>query len=92
MGRAIVRSLQNQIESLPKYLGMLALGALLLPVAEGAQDSATIPNPIISLLNQQIVRHGQLRAAGAEAMPADNYSYKCAPSNSITTCGLRFRP
>ena len=33
-----------------KYLGMLALAALLLPVGAGAQDSAMIPNPITSLL------------------------------------------
>jgi hypothetical protein len=38
-----------------KYLGMLALAALLLPVAAGAQDSAMIPNPITSLLKQQVV-------------------------------------
>jgi hypothetical protein len=29
---------------------MLALAAVLLPVAAGAQDAATIPNPITSLL------------------------------------------
>jgi hypothetical protein len=41
-----------------KYLGMLALAVLSLPVAAAAQDSATIPNPITSLLKQQVVRYG----------------------------------
>jgi hypothetical protein len=59
-----------------KYLGMLALAALLLPVAAGAQDSATIPNPITSLLKQQVVRYGQWQVAGAEAMPAEKYGYR----------------
>jgi uncharacterized damage-inducible protein DinB len=59
-----------------KYLGVFALAALFLPVAAGAQDSATIPNPITSLLKQQVVRYGQLQVAGAEAMPADKYIYQ----------------
>lgn len=62
-----------------KYLGMLALAALLLPVAAGAQDSAMMPNPITSLIKQQAVRYGQWQAAGAEAMPADKYSYRSTP-------------
>ena len=62
-----------------KYLGMLALAAMLLPVAAGAQDSAMIPNPITSLLKQQVMRYGQLQVAGAEAMPADKYSYRSTP-------------
>ena len=62
-----------------KYLGMLALAALLLPVAAGGQDSAMIPNPITSLLKQQVVRYGQWQIAGAEAMPADKYVYKSTP-------------
>ncbi len=62
-----------------KYLGMLALAALLLSVAAGAQDSATIPNPITSLLEQQVVRYGQWQVAGTEAMPADKYSYRSTP-------------
>jgi hypothetical protein len=62
-----------------KYLGMLALVALSLPIAAAAQDSATIPNPITSLLKQQVVRYGQLQVAGAEAMPADKYSYRSTP-------------
>jgi hypothetical protein len=62
-----------------KHLGKLALAALLLPVAAGAQDSAMIPNPITSLLKQQVVRYGQLQVAGAEAMPADKYSYRSTP-------------
>ncbi len=62
-----------------KYLGMLALAALLLPVAAGAQDSATIPNPITSLLKQQVVRYGQWQVAAAEAMPADKYIYRSTP-------------
>jgi hypothetical protein len=59
-----------------KYLGVFALAALFLPVAAGAQDSATIPNPITSLLKQQVVRYGQLQVAGAEAMPAEKYIYQ----------------
>ena len=62
-----------------KYLGILALAALLLPVAAGAQDSATIPNPITSLLKQQVVRFGNLQIAAAEAMPADKYVYRTTP-------------
>jgi uncharacterized damage-inducible protein DinB len=62
-----------------KYLGILALAALLLPVAAGAQDSAMIPNPITSLMKQQVVRYGQLQVAGAEAMPADKYAYRSTP-------------
>ena len=62
-----------------KYRWMLWLAALLLPVAAGAQDSATIPNPITSLLKQQVVRYGQLQVAGAEAMPADKYIYRSTP-------------
>jgi hypothetical protein len=62
-----------------KYLGMLALAALLLPVAAGAQDSATITNPITSQIKQQVVREGELQVAAAEAMPADKYSYRSTP-------------
>jgi len=62
-----------------KYVGVLVLAALLLPVATDAQDSATIPNPITSLLKQQVVRYGQWQVAGAEAMPADKYGYRSAP-------------
>jgi hypothetical protein len=62
-----------------KYLGMLALAVLLLPVAAGAQDSAMTPNPITSLIKQQVVRYGQLQVAGAEAMPADKYGYRSTP-------------
>jgi hypothetical protein len=62
-----------------KYLGMLALAAVLLPVAAGAQDAATIPNPITSLLKQQVVRYGQWQVAGAEAMPAEKYVYRSTP-------------
>jgi hypothetical protein len=35
-----------------KYLGMLALAALLLPVGASAQDSAMMPNPITTLIKQ----------------------------------------
>jgi hypothetical protein len=62
-----------------KYLGILALAALLLPVVAIAQDSATIPNPITTLIKQQVVRYGQLQVAGAEAMPADKYVYRSTP-------------
>jgi hypothetical protein len=62
-----------------KHLGLLALAAMLLPVAAGAQDSAMIPNPITSLIKQQVVRYGQLQGSAAEAMPADKYSYKLTP-------------
>jgi uncharacterized damage-inducible protein DinB len=62
-----------------KYFGMLALAALLVPVAASAQDSAPMPNPITSTLKQQVVRYGQLQAAAAEAMPAEKYSYRPTP-------------
>ena len=62
-----------------KYLGMLALAALLVPIAASAQDSAMMPNPITSLIKQQVVRYGQLQVAGAEAMPAEKYSYRSTP-------------
>ncbi len=60
-----------------KYLGMLAIAALLLPAAAGAQDS--IPNPITSLMKQQVTHYGQLQIAGAEAMPAEKYIYRATP-------------
>ena len=62
-----------------KYLGILALAALLLPVAAHAQDSGMMPNPITTLLKQQVVRYGQLQIAAADAMPADKYSYRSTP-------------
>src|SRR5271169_1090510 len=62
-----------------KYLGMLALAALLLPVAAGAQEMAMTPNPITSLIKQQVMQYGQLQIAGAEAMPADKYDYRSTP-------------
>jgi uncharacterized damage-inducible protein DinB len=62
-----------------KYLGMLALAALLTPVAAGAQDSATIPNPITTLIKQQVVRYGQLQVAAGQAMPEDKYTYRSTP-------------
>ena len=62
-----------------KYLGMFALAALLLPVAAGAQDSAVTPNPITSLIKQEVVRYGQLQVAAAELMPADKYGYRSTP-------------
>jgi hypothetical protein len=62
-----------------KYFGMLALAALLVPVAAYAQDSAVTPNPITSLIKQQVVRYGQLQVAAGEAMPADKYSYRSTP-------------
>jgi len=62
-----------------KYLGMIALAALLTPVAAGAQDMATIPNPITSLLKQQVVRYGELQVAAAQAMPENKYTYQTTP-------------
>ena len=68
-----------------KVLGTLALAALLLPIAAGAQDSALTPNPITSMIKQQVVRYGHLQVAGAEAMPADKYSFK--PTPEVRTFG-----
>jgi DinB superfamily len=62
-----------------KYLGMLALAALMLPGFASAQDSAMIPNPITTLIKQQVVRYGQLQVAAAQAMPADKFSYRSTP-------------
>src|SRR5258706_15590468 len=62
-----------------KHLGVFALAALFLPVAAGAQDSATIPNPITSLLKQQVVAFGKLKVAEAEAMPPDKFIYQSTP-------------
>lgn len=62
-----------------RYFGILALAALLMPVAASAQDSAMMPNPITSMLKQQVVRYGDLQVAAAEAMPADKYSYRATP-------------
>jgi hypothetical protein len=62
-----------------KYLGIFALAAMLLPVAARAQDSAMTPNPITSLIKQQVVRYGQWQVAGAEAMPAEKYTYRSTP-------------
>src|ERR1700690_1029921 len=62
-----------------KYLGMLALAAVLLPVGASAQDSAMTPNPITTLIKQQVVRYGDLQVAASEAMPAEKYSYKFTP-------------
>ena len=62
-----------------KYLGILALAALSLPVAAGAQDAAMASNPITSLIKQQVAQQGQLQVAAAEAMPADKYSYRSTP-------------
>jgi hypothetical protein len=64
-----------------RYFGMLALAALLMPVAASAQDAAMMPNPITSTIKQQVGRYGQLQAAAAEAMPADKYSYKPTPES-----------
>jgi hypothetical protein len=68
-----------------KVLGMLALAVLLLPIAAGAQESATIPNPITSTIKQQVVRYGHFQVAGAEAMPADKYSFR--PTPEVRTFG-----
>ena len=62
-----------------KYFGLLALAVLMVPAVASAQDSATIPNPITTLLKQQVVRYGKLQVAAAEAMPADKYSYRTTP-------------
>jgi len=62
-----------------KYLGILALAGLLMPVAISAQDTAMMPNPITTLIKTQAVRYGQLQIAGAEAMPAEKYSYRATP-------------
>jgi hypothetical protein len=62
-----------------KYWGILALAALLMPIAASAQDSAMTPNPITTLIKQQVVRYGQLQVAGAESMPADKYTYRSTP-------------
>jgi hypothetical protein len=47
-----------------KYLGMLALAALSLPVAAAAQDSATIANPITSLFKVQAASRALRTIAG----------------------------
>jgi uncharacterized damage-inducible protein DinB len=62
-----------------KYWGMLALAALMVPGIASAQDSAMIPNPITTLIKQQVVRYGQLQVAAAQAMPADKFSYQSTP-------------
>jgi uncharacterized damage-inducible protein DinB len=56
-----------------KRLGLLALAAMLLPMAAAAQGMA--PNPITSLIKQQVARYSQLQVAAAEDMPADKYNY-----------------
>jgi hypothetical protein len=62
-----------------KYFCMLALAALMVPGVASAQDSAMIPNPITTLIKQQVVRYGQLQVAAAQAMPADKYVYQSTP-------------
>jgi uncharacterized damage-inducible protein DinB len=62
-----------------KYFCMLALAALMVPGVASAQDSAMIPNPITTLIKQQVVRYGQLQVAAAQAMPADKFSYQSTP-------------
>jgi hypothetical protein len=62
-----------------KYWGMLALVALLMPVATSAQDAAVMPNPITSLIKMQVVRYGKFQVAAAEAMPAEKYGYQSTP-------------
>jgi uncharacterized damage-inducible protein DinB len=62
-----------------KFMGMLALAALMLPVAANAQNSEMTPNPITTLIKEQVVRYGHLQVAAAEAMPADKYSYRTTP-------------
>jgi hypothetical protein len=76
---AILPSVLPGRQTSMKYLGMIALAALLPQVAAGAQDSAPIPNPITSLIKQQVVRYGQWQVAGAEAMPAEKYGYRSTP-------------
>jgi len=68
-----------------KFLGTLALVALLLPIAAGAQESAPVPNPITSMMKQQVARNANFQIAGAEAMPADKYSFK--PTPEVRTFG-----
>jgi hypothetical protein len=62
-----------------KCLGWLVLAAALLPVAASAQDSAPVPNPITSLLKQQVERYSKLQVGAAELMPADKYDFKPTP-------------
>jgi uncharacterized damage-inducible protein DinB len=62
-----------------KRLGWLVLAAALLPVAASAQDSAPVPNPITSLLKQQVTRYSQLQVGAAESMPAEKYDFKPTP-------------
>jgi len=60
-----------------KIRGMIALAVLSLVPAVHAQDA--MPNPITTLLKSQVARYGQLQVAGAEAMPADKYTYRATP-------------
>jgi hypothetical protein len=60
-----------------KIRGMMALAVLLLVPVVHAQDA--MPNPITTLLKAQVARYGQLQVAGAEAMPADKYTYRATP-------------
>ena len=63
-----------------KYLAVFALAAALVcTAAASAQDSAPVPNPITSIIKQQITRYAQLETEAAELMPADKYSLKPTP-------------
>ncbi len=62
-----------------KAWGIFALAVLMLPAAANAQDAASIPNPITSLLKQQVVRYGKFQVEAAEAMPANKYTFSSTP-------------
>jgi len=62
-----------------KSWGILALAALMLPAAANAQPVESTPNPITSLLKQQVVRYGNLQVQAAKDMPASKYTYRTTP-------------
>ena len=62
-----------------KFLGTLALVALLLPIAASAQDSAPMPNPITSMIKQQVVRYGQFSGRGSRSDARRQVQFQAHP-------------
>jgi uncharacterized damage-inducible protein DinB len=62
-----------------KRFCMIALAAVLFPLAAGAQESKSETNPVSNAVKQSVARMSKNMVAAADAMPADKYNFHPTP-------------
>jgi len=62
-----------------KRICLIALAAMIFPMAAAAQGAKPEANPVSSAVRQSVVRFSKIMVAAVDAMPADKYEYHPTP-------------